>query len=85
MAASVRNFNYASISTVDVDECESDPCENGGQCADDVNGYTCQCDDGYTGSQCEGDNSTISIKLISTNMENIEKLLSLPSRPVYNT
>ena len=37
----------------DLNECNSDPCENGGTCSDAVNGFTCACADGYTGVQCE--------------------------------
>ena len=35
-----------------IDECESNPCENGGTCIDDVNMYTCQCVTLFTGQQC---------------------------------
>ena len=38
---------------VNIDECESDPCQNGGTCNDDVNMYTCTCAPGYTGTHCE--------------------------------
>ncbi|CAH1271145.1 CRB2 [Branchiostoma lanceolatum] len=37
----------------DVDECASDPCQNGGTCEDEVNGYTCTCAEGYVGDHCE--------------------------------
>ncbi len=37
----------------DVDECASNPCQNGGACNDDVNGYTCSCEPGYEGIECE--------------------------------
>ena len=45
------NFKTCSIS--DIDECGSNPCENGGTCTDQVNAYTCECVDGYTGTDCD--------------------------------
>ena len=42
----------------DIDECASNPCQNGGTCADDVNRYDCTCEAGYTGSDCETSRST---------------------------
>ncbi|KAJ8316300.1 hypothetical protein KUTeg_006314 [Tegillarca granosa] len=39
--------------TVAGDECVSNPCQNGGQCIDNVNSFTCNCPSGYTGSFCE--------------------------------
>lgn len=37
----------------DINECESNPCVNGGVCEDKVNNYTCTCTANFTGSQCE--------------------------------
>ena len=37
----------------DIDECASNPCQNGGVCIDGINGYTCNCAPGYTGVNCE--------------------------------
>ena len=38
---------------VDVDDCMPNPCENGGNCTDGINGYNCTCAPGYTGVNCE--------------------------------
>ena len=40
-------------SLVDVDECASSPCQNGGTCLDQINSYNCSCAVGYNGSDCE--------------------------------
>ena len=44
---------YIVIFVTDINECDSNPCQNGGTCTDGVNGYTCGCADGYTGTHCE--------------------------------
>ena len=37
----------------DVDECEPEPCLNGGQCLDLINDFRCVCPHGTTGERCE--------------------------------
>ena len=37
----------------DIDECDSNPCQNDGQCVDGVNSYTCECTSGYSGDNCD--------------------------------
>lgn len=40
----------------DINECESNPCQNGGQCIDEVGSYKCNCTGtGFEGPQCEYD------------------------------
>ncbi|XP_010638818.1 coagulation factor IX [Fukomys damarensis] len=38
---------------VDGDQCESNPCLNGGSCKDDINAYECWCPLGFEGQNCE--------------------------------
>ncbi len=37
----------------DINECASNPCQNGGACVDGVNSYICQCTSGWLGDNCE--------------------------------
>ncbi|XP_065070650.1 fibropellin-1-like isoform X7 [Rhopilema esculentum] len=40
---------------LDIDECESSPCQNGGTCSNDINKYTCTCKAGFEGTNCQTD------------------------------
>lgn len=42
---------------IDIDECFSNPCQNGATCNDGSNGYTCSCSRGYFGGNCENGES----------------------------
>ena len=49
--APIANFPpFISIS--DIDDCYTNPCENGANCTDGVNNYTCTCMAGYKGPNC---------------------------------
>ena len=41
------------LTFLDIGECSSDPCQNGGTCIDEINAFTCICISGYTGDVCE--------------------------------
>ena len=47
----IKTTYYPKIT--DIDECASNPCQNGGTCNDNINSYTCSCIPGYTGNNCE--------------------------------
>lgn len=39
---------------IDIDDCESQPCLNGGRCIDKLDGFECNCSStGYTGDVCQ--------------------------------
>ena len=44
-------------SFLDIDECAASPCQNGGSCNDQINGYTSNCPSGYVGTNCEHGNN----------------------------
>ena len=56
----------------DIDECSSNPCENGATCSDGINSYTCNCAIGYSGVDCEiSKYHLISIQIEIDNSEGI--------------
>ena len=40
---------------VEINECEQYPCQNGGTCMDEVNGFSCSCVAGFTDDTCSTD------------------------------
>ena len=45
------NFNLDSMFGLDINECESKPCDYG-NCTDLLNNYSCSCIPGYSGRNC---------------------------------
>ena len=38
---------------LEIDECESNPCQNGAKCVDQEGRFECRCLPGYQGDLCE--------------------------------
>ncbi|XP_035673359.1 fibropellin-1-like isoform X1 [Branchiostoma floridae] len=43
------------LCNMDIDECASNPCQNGATCLHGHNNYYCHCSFGYEGHNCQGD------------------------------
>lgn len=41
--------------TTDINECDSSPCQHGGNCTHGINSYNCSCPERYSGTNCEID------------------------------
>ncbi|OWK03066.1 JAG1 [Cervus elaphus hippelaphus] len=48
-----RSPRFCAPPSADINDCESNPCRNGGTCIDGVNSYTCICSGGWEGAHCE--------------------------------
>ena len=46
--------NNGFRSHLETDECQSNPCQNGGTCVDGVYSFTCSCPSSFAGPRCEG-------------------------------
>ena len=49
----LSNHCLTILSFLDIDECASKPCLNGGKCVDGINSFTCKCAPGFMGKNCE--------------------------------
>ena len=73
-------FDFSFVLFTDINECVSNPCENGGTCQDAVNHYTCDCVTGYTGEECETGRVNILMLSVSIFYINIKKFLFLSTK-----
>lgn len=44
---------FPPVFLTDVDDCQSEPCENGGTCIDKIDSFLCLCLPSYGGDTCE--------------------------------
>ena len=54
----ICNFGDVFV-LIEIDECDSNPCGNGGTCNDYMNEFNCTCASGYEGTLCETGNLTL--------------------------
>lgn len=45
-------WNLYDLGSDPVDNCQPQPCQNEGECIDEINGYSCSCPAGYTQQDC---------------------------------
>lgn len=70
----------AFVNPADIDECESQPCLNGGECIDRVNNFTCTCPAAFTGTLCEtGEQKSV----FREEVLDITFLFGFPLRGIY--
>ena len=48
----IINMSVSVYSYVDVNVCNSFPCQYGAECVDFPSGYSCNCLQGFTGGNC---------------------------------
>lgn len=53
MRSATRLFSPLFPFTADVDDCQSEPCANGGTCIDKIDSFLCLCLPSYGGDMCE--------------------------------
>jgi hypothetical protein len=49
------DFNFGKDFDVDIDDCDPNPCWNGGCTDTGTDSYSCACDSGWTGDDCDVD------------------------------
>ena len=52
----------------DINECSSNPCQNGGTCTDGFNSFSCACVAGYAGNNCETSKVYVSPSVLKLNV-----------------
>ena len=73
-----------NLISVDIDECASSPCKNGGTCIDGLNSFTCECkkcfcsDSDSVTATCEiGEISTLLLVKLILGMQMFKSLLAI--------
>lgn len=49
----IHHFFNKILLFLDINDCISSPCKNGGTCVDGVNSFQCFCQEGWEGKYCQ--------------------------------
>ena len=60
-------FYVITLVCIDIDDCQSSPCQNDGVCVDGVNSFTCNCAHGFIGDDCSISKIKFNYKIIALN------------------
>ncbi|XP_055898021.1 protein crumbs-like isoform X3 [Biomphalaria glabrata] len=74
--------------SIDVDECQSNPCLHSSTCIDLFNNFSCKCSPGYQGKECDVDINECNVKPCQNGGTCIDKIadyLCICKPPVANT
>ena len=71
----LQEINFSCFLFLDIDECLSKPCLNGGICYDAAGSYSCKCPRGFAGTNCETSKNII--RFFSVNLFEKKSFYSL--------
>ena len=79
MDSSIRWFQcliVGDICETNIDDCETNPCENGGECHDGIDVYTCECTSDWMGETCEEVNVHDMYTMFSNTLQCVQFVLN---------
>lgn len=76
LCACYYGYEGDGFSCVEVDDCLSAPCNNGGSCVNLVGEYTCTCPSGFMGSECDYATHVDSAKIVDRPPAQLAALLA---------
>lgn len=75
---------HACSLSAETDECQAQPCRNGGSCRDLPGAFVCQCPEGFTGVHCEIGRSCARVGPWCPQPSPTWSTPDTPGKPVFN-